>query len=260
LLVGAVLVGVLVSRYSQPEMLDFGWRIPFVVGGAFGLIGTYLRRYVQETPVFKSIQQRKDFGKEIPLKTIFRVSRRAIFYSLLVSTVTAAIVPAVYLYPPIYFRTLLKFEPILVQRAHTWAIVAMLAGSVFGGWLMDKIGGTKTFSLFAVGAIAAVFWLFISVQNGPQNLIALYSLVGFLCSITAFGYYFLVQSFPPETRFTGISLTYNLSSAVIGGLTPIILAALTQIDRLAPAYYVSAFCIIGAFAVAMLWPMRRSIR
>ena len=55
---GGILLGSLVAvwinaTYSPQAVADFAWRIPFVLGGVFGLVSVYLRRFLHETPIFQ---------------------------------------------------------------------------------------------------------------------------------------------------------------------------------------------------------------
>ena len=65
------------SSYSSSEIHDWAWRIPFILGGVFGLVSVYLRRFLHETPVFQELQARKEAGRELPIKTILREHRAA---------------------------------------------------------------------------------------------------------------------------------------------------------------------------------------
>jgi len=63
----------------------------------------------------------------------------------------------------------------------------------------------------------------------------------------------MVRSFPPEVRFSGISLSYNVSYAIFGGLTPLIVAIFPANDLFGAAHYVAALCLVG-FAIGLfLW-------
>ena len=58
-LVAGILIGSLVATaihasYSATEVHAYAWRIPFLLGGLFGFITMYLRRWLHETPVFKA--------------------------------------------------------------------------------------------------------------------------------------------------------------------------------------------------------------
>jgi len=58
-------------------------------------------------------------------------------------------------------------------------------------------------------------------------------------------------------RFTGVAFSYNLAYAVFGGLTPIFIGWVLKFDRLAPAHYVAALCLLG-IAVVLLNARQRS--
>ncbi|MGS6195716.1 MFS transporter, partial [Enterobacter hormaechei] len=57
--------------------------------------------------------------------------------------------------------------------------------------------------------------------------------------------YVMVRAFPPEVRFPGISFSYNVSYAIFGGLTPILVTVLMGVSPLAHAWYVLALSLMG---------------
>ena len=48
----------------------------------------------------------------------------------------------------------------------------------------------------------------------------------------------------PAPRFSGLSFSYNLSYAVLGGLTPVRLSLWLRTDPMAPAYYVGGLALL----------------
>jgi MFS family permease len=55
-LTAGILLGSLVATginavFDPQELLSHGWRVPFVLGGVFGVGSMYLRRWLHETPV-----------------------------------------------------------------------------------------------------------------------------------------------------------------------------------------------------------------
>src|SRR5580704_11727083 len=76
-LTGGILLGSLVATglnmLMPPEQLSaYGWRIPFLLGGAFGLMSMYLRYLLTETPVFEELRKRRALSVETPLKAVLR--------------------------------------------------------------------------------------------------------------------------------------------------------------------------------------------
>jgi hypothetical protein len=57
--------------------------------------------------------------------------------------------------------------------------------------------------------------------------------------------YVLVNAFPAQVRFSGLSFSYNVSYAIFGGLTPMIVTLMLKDNPLAPAHSVIAVCLIG---------------
>ena len=91
ILLGSLVATAINSIYTPAEVSDFAWRIPFLLGGVFGLFAVYLRRWLHETPVFAELQLRKALAEEVPLKTVLRDHRGAIVISMLLMTVCKAL-------------------------------------------------------------------------------------------------------------------------------------------------------------------------
>ena len=57
-----------------PAALDgWGWRIPFLVGGLFGFVSLYLRRKLDETPMFLELRHMKEQARHFPLAKILKI-------------------------------------------------------------------------------------------------------------------------------------------------------------------------------------------
>jgi MFS family permease len=85
-LTAGILLGSLVATglnllISPGQLAAYGWRIPFLLGGAFGLLSVHLRRLLTETPVFEELRQRRELAAEAPLKVTLRNHRAAVILS-----------------------------------------------------------------------------------------------------------------------------------------------------------------------------------
>ena len=49
-LLGSAVAAIMTSSLSQAAMLDWGWRVPFLLGVVLLFVGAYLRQNVEETP------------------------------------------------------------------------------------------------------------------------------------------------------------------------------------------------------------------
>lgn len=55
ILLGSIIAITIEYHFTEQQIVDFAWRIPFIVGGLYGFIAVYLRRFLQETPIFKEL-------------------------------------------------------------------------------------------------------------------------------------------------------------------------------------------------------------
>ncbi|MDC5637431.1 MFS transporter, partial [Acinetobacter baumannii] len=72
ILLGALMSLFISLQFTESEIHDWAWRIPFILGGIFGFIALYLRSYLKETPVFKAMQEKKQLAKELPVKQVLQ--------------------------------------------------------------------------------------------------------------------------------------------------------------------------------------------
>jgi MFS family permease len=122
-LTGGILLGSLVATtlstgMTHDQLVTYGWRIPFLLGGAFGLLSMPLRRLLVETPVFLELKARRAIASETPLKTVVREYRGAVVLSgLLTWMLSAAIVVVILMAARFAGKNvrLLRFAPIASQ-------------------------------------------------------------------------------------------------------------------------------------------------
>ena len=241
------------STYSQAEIHDWAWRIPFILGGVFGLVSVYLRRFLHETPLFQDMQKRKAADAELPLKTILRDHKEASWLVALMTWVLSTGVVVVVLMAPAYLQKVFHIAPAEAMMANAVATVTLTIGCIFWGWLSDKIG-TKLTMLFGWGGMTVTAYIFYLNLPGESTLVLRYALVGFFVGSISLLPVVGVRAFPVAVRFTGLSFAYNMAYAVFGGLTPLLVASWQQVDIMAPAHYVAAMGILGA-AIGLFWPI-----
>ncbi|SVK47013.1 major facilitator superfamily permease [Acinetobacter baumannii] len=229
ILLGSVVATVINTTLSPQSIAGGGWRIPFLLGGMFGLVAMYLRRWLQETPIFIEMQVRKALAEELPLKSVVLNHKREVAVSMLLTWLLSAGIVVV----------------ALTLQANSIATIMLIAGCIVAGLSADRFGASKT---LVVGSLllAGCSWLFYqTVGVRPEMLFACYALVGFSVGVVGAVPYVMVRAFPAEVRFTGISFSYNVSYAIFGGLTPIFVTLIMKLTPLAPAYYVLALSLIG---------------
>ena len=246
ILLGSLLTSALNRHYSPDALKDYAWRIPFLVGGVFGFMAVFLRRWLQETPVFDQLRRRKALAQELPLKLVVRRHTAGVVESMLVTWVLTAGVVVVILMTPALLQKLQGFGAGQTLAANNIANLCFMVGCIVAGLLADRLGAGNVLWGGCIMLFFSTYALYVGVRMNPALLTPLYALAGFSVGFAGVIPLLMVQSFPTEVRLTGLSFSYNLAYALFGGLTPPAVALLVKMSPLAPAHYVAALCVLGA--------------
>ncbi len=259
ILIGSLVATLINSIFSAAEVQGYAWRIPFLLGGIFGLFSVYLRRWLHETPVFAELQLRKQLAEEVPLSVVVREHRPAVVLSMLLTWVLSAGIVVVILMTPSVLQSVYGFDAATALKANSLAIVFLSVGCILSGRLADRMGAGRTF-IYGSVLLGVFSWIFYtSLKAHPDWLFPLYAVTGLCVGVIGAVPYVMVNAFPPVVRFTGLSFSYNLAYAIFGGLTPMVVALLMKEDPLGPAYYVVALCVVGLLVGAYLLRQERRL-
>ncbi|WP_347902024.1 MFS transporter [Pseudomonas purpurea] len=225
-LIGALTASLLAQLYSPAEILDYAWRYPFLLGGVFGVIGVWLRRWLSETPVFMALQARREQDVELPLRTVLREHRLAMWPAMLLTCVlTSAVVVFVVITPTMMQKTF------GMTASHTFAlsslgIVFLNIGCVIAGLIVDRIGAWRTVMLYSLLLPLGIGVLYTCLIAGGEWTGLAYAVAGLSCGVVGAVPSVMVNLFPARIRVSGISFTYNIAYAVWASITPLLLIGL----------------------------------
>ncbi len=236
------------QHYAQPaehRRRRLAYSVP-AGRGVFGLVAMYLRRWLQETPIFLEMQPRKALAEELPVKAVVLNQKREVVVSMLLTWLLSAGIVVVILMSPAWLQKQYGFAPAVTLQANSIATIMLFVGCLAAGLAADRFGASVTFMVGSL-LLAGCSWLFYqTVGVHPEQLFACYTaLVGLCVGVVGAVPYVMVRAFPPEVRFTGISFSYNVSYAIFGGLTPIAVTVLMGVSPMAPAWYVLALSLMG---------------
>lgn len=225
-LIGALTATFLAQAFTPAEILDYAWRYPFLLGGVFGVIGVWLRRWLSETPVFMAMQAKRDAAVELPLRTVLREHRLAILPAMILTCVlTSAVVVFVVITPTMMQKTF------GMTASHTFAlsalgIVFLNVGCVLAGLLVDRIGAWRTVMLYSLLLPLGIGVLYTSLIIGSNWIGLAYAIAGLGCGVVGAVPSVMVSLFPARIRVSGISFTYNIAYAAWASITPLLLIGL----------------------------------
>jgi MFS family permease len=256
ILLGSLIASAINQHYSPAAIGAYAWRIPFVVGGLFGILSAFMRRWLNETPVFIEMKQSRSLAREVPLKAVLRDHGRAVAVSMLLTwTLTAAIVVVVLMTPTLVAKRF-HIAPALALHANSAATLCLTIGCVVAGSVAARIGTGRTIFFGCLLLGASYFAMMTRLSVDPSALLPLYAICGFFVGAVAAIPVAMIHAFPPAVRFSGISFSYNVAYAVFGGLTPVFVSLMLKSNPHAPELYVGALSVVGALAGFALRPAR----
>jgi MFS family permease len=240
------------SRIFTPAQIAAGaWRIPFLIGGVFGLIATWLRRWLKETPVFEEMQRRAALSRELPLSAVLKSHGPAIVASIVSTWMLTAAIVVVILMTPSLAPMLFGLAPIQVQTANLAASATLCISTLIVGAATDRFGVRRVAVPMLLFLIASTYGLYFGAKVMPVALLPLYALAGFGAGASVLAPIIMIRAFPASIRFSGVSFCYNVGYAVFGGLTPLLVTWLVHLDRIGPAHYIAAATVAGLVATLM---------
>ncbi|HIW07100.1 MAG TPA: MFS transporter, partial [Candidatus Ignatzschineria merdigallinarum] len=249
-----VLIGHFVSTmmsisFTAEETLSYAWRIPFILGGVLGLLAVYLRRYLQETPVFLEMQKKKALHTGTPMKTVLKDFRLQAFIATLSTWLLIAGVVLVLLAPNLMKSDMFGMDASFVNRAALVATFMNIVGSLSAGMLVDRFGLRKTLFGFAVLLAITSFIFFHSLGSSDLSKVGiLYAIASFFLGIVACVPMIIIRLFPADIRLTGMGFSYNIGNAIFAGLTTFLVPVIAEIFHpMFIAYYILFLCALGVF-------------
>ncbi|WP_158968130.1 MFS transporter [Chachezhania sediminis] len=243
----------LVSGLDQAQILSFGWRIGFLVGGAIAFLGFVMRKRLSESPAFAEMESE---AHKVPLAQLLQNNMKGVIAGVFITGLGAAIVSMFYLYFDTYATTLLKFPQAPIATASLVGIIVFSLPMPIAGWIADRTGRPKLPTLVAsVLLLVTVVPLYMWIEKGAGNVMGAMLVLSVLAAF-AWGPTpaVLTEVFPTDVRFSGVAFTYNLGFAVFGGLTPLVSTALIHWsgNMLWPAFILVVFLALGIVATAMV--------
>lgn len=249
---GAIVHASIVSLLSETQMNSFGWRIPFAVGGTFGLLSYILRKDLHESSPFLSIENAVE---KFPIVTVFKKQFIFVLAGAFLAALCAVIITSLFLFIPAYFTNVLHLPANTYVWERTIAIASGSALSIFFGYMTDVFDVKKLVMILSLMTALLAYPIFAIYVFYPKlyflSFIASAILLGFSAGIIP---RLLSELFSTTIRYSGIAVSYNFGFAIFGGLTPFISLSLIYYTNLLtiPALYlitVSLLTLISVFFI-----------
>ncbi|MEX0143086.1 MHS family MFS transporter [Massilia sp. LMS1-1-1.1] len=239
---------------TDEQFFSYGWRIPFLASALLVIVGLYVRLKITETPDFQKVIDKNEVVK-LPVATVFRQHGRMLFLGTIIALATFVLFYLMTVFALSWGTTKLGFtrkEFLIVQL---FAVLFFALTIPFSAVLADRRGRRST--LIWVSVAIAIFGLVLAPMfgSGVTWEVTLFMAVGLGLMGMTYGPLgtMLSELFPPEVRYTGASLTFNLAGILGASLAPYIATWLaTNYGLQYVGYYLSLAAVLTLGALLMV--------
>ena len=257
--IGALLgsgVGTVATLNLSPDALqEWGWRIPFVAGSVIALVGWYLRRRIPESPAFEQLQ-RSGVVSSSPVRELFTSHRTPLLQVIGLVLLHGVGFYTFYVFLPTYLTkvTDLPMGTTLLINTLCMALLAILIPCM--GKLSDRVGHRWVLAAGAAGLAISTVPFFSWLSSGQLALIVTAQILMTVFVSAYMGPFFAIVAtlFPVASRYTGLSISYNIASALFGGTAPLMATVIMERSgsALAPGWYVSLCAVLSLIALSTI--------
>ncbi|WPG35583.1 MFS transporter [Variovorax sp. EBFNA2] len=248
----------LVTQLPEDSFLSWGWRLPFLASAVLIVLGVFIRMKVDESPEFVQVKMRQKTAV-LPAREVLVAHWRPLLLTIGGKLAEVTLIYTILVFSISYATTRLGFS-----RAD--ALHALIVGSgvmVFtipaSGWLADKVGARRLYVFGGVLLAAMAVPLFQAIGSGSLTA---YTVAMVVALGLNYALMFAPQSnlyaaqFPPELRYSGLSIGIQFAAAIGGGLAPIIAATLvaTYSSIVPVGIYVAVLGVLAAVSSYLMRP------
>ncbi len=238
-------------------MTEWGWRVPFLIGGPIGLIGLYVRMKLEDTPVFRELEEHEQVegSAKNAVRDLFANFLPTI---LVLMGLVAALNIANYTllaYMPTYLTETAGFSSSDADLLVIFGQLAMLVFLPIAGAMSDRIGRKPMWGGSFIGLIVLSIPMFLLISQGFWPAVLGFAVLGivYVAQLATISATFPAM-FPSQVRYGGMAIGYNISTALFGGtalyVNDFLIGAFDS--NLMPAIYMMVASVVGLISLKFM--------
>ena len=212
---------------DSKELMEWGWRIPFLASVVVMLFAIWLRRNLKESPLFE--ESKEEVVKEKPKKqSIFKMFSGRSFWiatglrfgqagnSGLIQTFLAG-----YLVQTLLFNKDIPTDALMISSVIGFITIPLV------GWISDKIGRRIPYIIFNISAICLAYPMISIITDKNSEVNTIMACIVIIHNIAVLGLFALenitmAEIFGAKNRFTQMAVSKELGGLVAVGLGPLL--------------------------------------
>jgi MFS family permease len=255
-LLPSALFALLTSQLSSAQMLDWGWRIPFLLSLLLVIVGLFIRLRIDESPVFAEIRKTKAVESR-PVVEVIKLYPGIIIKGVCAKLIEACAFAMFTVIVLAFGKANQLSESVLLQTMIVAVILEIFSIPLMGK-LSDRIGRKPVYMagavLLAVGIIP--FFLALKLDTFWITQIAMILALTFghsMCYAPQAS--FFPELFPTRIRCSGIALIWQIGSLIGSGILGLVAVKILQMtggDYHGLAIYMIVLGIVSVIGLALL--------
>ncbi|WP_430334424.1 MFS transporter [Rhodococcus sp. ACT016] len=230
----ATLLGaVMRSAVDSSTMSDWGWRVPFLIGGLLGFFALYLRRGLEESTAFSenstaTAETATESSARVALRDIW-AQRKSILRVVILVGGTSVFSYTWSVNAPAYAISFHDVDDRLAMWAGVFANIVFIVALPLAALLADRIGRRINNIVWGIGVALLAFPLSGMLDSSAVTLATAMSLALILQSFAASTQVaWFAELFATKSRAAGTGIAVSLAAAIFGGTAPYLNSWLTS--------------------------------
>ncbi|WAH53008.1 MHS family MFS transporter [Pseudescherichia vulneris] len=250
------LFALLNATLSAEAMMDYGWRIPFLLSLLLVIVGLFIRLKIDESPVFAQIRETKA-EESRPLVEVIRD-----FPGIVVKGVCAKLIEActfaMFTVIVLAYGKANNLDANILMETMIVAVILEIFAIPLMGSLCDKIGRKPVYIMGALLQVIMIVPFFLAINQDSfwltQLVMILVLSVGHSMCYAPQASYF-PELFPTHIRCSGIALIWQMGSLIGSGILGLVAVKILQVTEghyYGLATYVAVLGVISVIGLLMM--------
>ncbi|WDH53772.1 MFS transporter [Pseudomonas chlororaphis] len=253
----ATLVFFGLSALPAPDFLLWGWRIPFLLSAALVLVGMVIRLKLEESDDMKRLIQQKKTVK-LPILEVLRNHWQIVLLG-------AGVLPIIHV---TYFKSTFALSWATKELGYSQstflsviviALVVQFITQPLGAVLVSRMDMRKAVVLMLLPEFFLMPAMFFAVETGVYWIAVLGMCLATVPHSMFYGAVggILARAFPTRVRYSGLSISYQLCSLLVGGATPVLAQGILNNTGSIVGVAIASACYALVSLVCMLLLLKR---
>lgn len=233
--------------FNEQQILDWAWRIGFIVPILFGLVCLILRNSLHEYKP-NDIVKLKQQKQTVSFIQILKHQKMSFMLLIILTWFGVVTTYLLFIYFVPHLINYLHYKPINALMISAISITVLVFTIPYAGIMADKYNRKNIIIVSIISLAIMIIPYFYILSNNPQ--LPLILLIQIIIAIPSAFYFAIVpvlitDMIQEDFRYRGVSVAYNTTTVLFGGTTPIVVIHVIKLTNLscAPGLYL-IFCAI----------------